>query len=181
MFRISCNRPRQKSFRRGLFCAFPQREGFFRASQRLPLTRELSAKLTEGEKTLGFHIASRKRKPSSLLSLRQNLRFCRLPRQREALDLRIPLAPLSGELSAKLTERLLQICNCRLPPAAPSFPSCRKRRGRKGALGGVWCFLPLNSGRNQCFGLAFHSVITSRASWCAPPATAGIKFAASCL
>ena len=32
------------------------------------------------------------------------------------------------------------------PPAAPSFPSCRKRWGRKGALGCVWCFLPLNSG-----------------------------------
>ena len=27
------------------------------------------------------------------------------------------------------------------PPAAPSFPSCRKRRGRKGALGRVWCIL----------------------------------------
>ena len=33
-----------------------------------------------------------------------------------------------------------------VPPAAPSFPSCRKRRGRKGALGRVWCFLRLNSG-----------------------------------
>ena len=52
---------------------------------RLPLTRELSAKLTEGEKTLDFRIAFRKRKPSGLLSLRQNLRFCHLPRQREAL------------------------------------------------------------------------------------------------
>ena len=38
-----------------------------------------------------------------------------------------------------------------VPPAAPSFPSCRKRWGRKGALGYVWCFLPLNSGRNLCF------------------------------
>ena len=28
-----------------------------------------------------------------------------------------------------------------MPPAAPSFPSCRKRRGRKGALGYVWCIL----------------------------------------
>ena len=25
------------------------------------------------------------------------------------------------------------------PPAAPSFPPCRKRWGRKGALGSVWC------------------------------------------
>ena len=37
------------------------------------------------------------------------------------------------------------------PPAAPSFPSCRKRRGRKGALGRVWCILPLSSGKSQCF------------------------------
>ena len=37
------------------------------------------------------------------------------------------------------------------PPAAPSFPSCRKRRGRKGALGYVWCFLRLNIGRSLCF------------------------------
>ena len=38
-----------------------------------------------------------------------------------------PKAPLSGELSAKLTERSSQICDCRMPPAALSFPSCRKR------------------------------------------------------
>ena len=67
------------------------------------------------------------------------------------------------------------------PPAAPSFPSCRKRRGRKGALGYVWCFLRLSLGKPQCFGLAFHSVVTLRASWYAPPDTVGIKFAASCL
>ena len=80
-----------------------------------------------------------------------------------------PKAPRPGELAAKLTERLSQICRERpkpqiqfavwkgrnehrgketslaaarsvvvisdAPPAAPSFPSCRKRRGRKGALG----------------------------------------------
>ena len=44
------------------------------AGQRLPLTRELSAKLTEGEKTLDVCIASRKRKPSGLLSLRLGCR-----------------------------------------------------------------------------------------------------------
>ena len=95
--------------------------------------------------------------------------------------LKHPKAPLPGELSAKLTERLSQICiekpkpqiqfavwkgrnglrgkeaprtagtrsveaGSDAPPAAPSFPSCRKRWGRKGALGCVWCFLPLNSG-----------------------------------
>ena len=37
------------------------------------------------------------------------------------------------------------------PPTAPSFPSCRKRRGRKGALGRVWCILPLILGGKQCF------------------------------
>ena len=79
-----------------------------------------------------------------------------------------PLAPLPGELSAKLTERLYQICDCPMSPTSPSFPSCRKRRGRKGALGYVWCFLGLSLGKPQCFGLAFHSVVTLRASWYAP-------------
>ena len=96
-----------------------------------------------------------------------------------------PKAPLPGELSAKLTERLSQICRERpkpqiqfavwkgrnehrgketslaaarsvvvvsdAPPAAPSFPSCRKRRGRKGALGYIWCILPLNLGEALFF------------------------------
>ena len=95
-----------------------------------------------------------------------------------------PKAPRPGELSAKLTERLSQICRERpkpqiqfavwkgrnehrgketslaaacsvvvvsdAPPTAPSFPSCRKRRGRKGALGYVWCFLRLSLGKPQC-------------------------------
>ena len=74
-----------------------------------------------------------------------------------------------GMLSAKQTERSLQICSCRSPPAAPSFPSCRKRRGRKGALGCVWCFLHLNLGEAQCFRLVFHSIVTLRVSYCAPP------------
>ena len=82
-----------------------------------------------------------------------------------------PKAPSPGELSAKLTERLYQICDCPMSPMAPSFPSCRKRRGRKGALGYVWCFLRLSLGKPQCFGLAFHSVVTLRASWYAPPDT----------
>ncbi len=45
----------------------------------LPLTRELSAQQTEGEKSLDIL------QTVSFLSLRQNLRFCHLPRQREAL------------------------------------------------------------------------------------------------
>ena len=58
-----------------------------------------------------------------------------------------------------------------MPPAAPSFPSCRKRWGRKGALGYVWCFLHLSLGKSQCFSLAFHTRVTLRASWYAPPDT----------
>ena len=58
-----------------------------------------------------------------------------------------------------------------MPPAAPSFPSCRKRWGRKGALGYVWCFLHLSLGKSQCFSLAFHSGVTLRASDYAPPDT----------
>ena len=38
-------------------------------------------------------------------------------------------------------------------------------------LGRVRCFLPLNSGKNLCFGLAFHTILTLRASWYAPPDT----------
>ena len=78
---------------------------FFRpaaADERLPLTSELSAKLTEGETPLDFCIALKKCKPSGLLSLRQNLRFCHLPRQREALDPRIPKAsPMRGRLGCR--------------------------------------------------------------------------------
>ena len=48
--------------------------------------------------------------------------------------------PFQGSWRAA-PERFSQICDCLLPPAAPSFPSCRKRRGRKGALGRVWCIL----------------------------------------
>ena len=43
--------------------------------------------------------------------------------------------------------------------------------GEKRVLGRVWCFLPLNSGEHQCFGLAFYSVVTLRAFWYAPPDT----------
>ena len=38
-------------------------------------------------------------------------------------------------------------------------------------LGYVWCFLHLSLGKSQCFSLAFHSVITLRVSWYAPPDT----------
>ena len=65
------------------------------------------------------------------------------------------------------------------PPAAPSFPSCRKRRGRKGALGYGRCFLHLNLGRKQCFSLTFHTRLTLRAFWYAPPDTGGIRFVTS--
>ena len=43
--------------------------------------------------------------------------------------------------------------------------------GEKRVLGCVWCILPLNLGKPQCFGLAFHSVVTLRAFWYAPPDT----------
>ena len=36
---------------------------------------------------------------------------------------------------------VLQICRLGMSPTAHSFPSCRKRMGRKGALGYVWCIL----------------------------------------
>ena len=51
------------------------------------------------------------------------------------------------------------------------FSRKRKDRGEKSDWGRVWCILPLNSGRYQCFGLAFHTGLTLRASWYAPPDT----------
>ena len=51
------------------------------------------------------------------------------------------------------------------------FSRKRKDRGEKSAWGRVWCILPLNSGGYQCFGLAFHTGLTSRATWYAPPDT----------
>ena len=44
------------------------------------------------------------------------------------------------------------------------FSRKRKDMEEKSAWGRVWCFLPLNSGKSQCFDLAFHSVVTSRMS-----------------
>ena len=43
--------------------------------------------------------------------------------------------------------------------------------GEKRVLGDAGCFLPLNSGEHQRFGLAFHSVVTLHMSWYAPPDT----------
>ena len=57
-----------------------------------------------------------------------------------------------------------QTFDCRVPPAAISFPMREKRYGRKGRWGDAGCNLHLNSGRSLCFGLAFHSVVTSRMS-----------------
>ena len=55
-----------------------------------------------------------------------------------------------------------------------------KDRGEKGRLVTFGACCILNSGGTQCFSLAFHSVVTLRMSWYAPPDTVGIKFAASC-
>ena len=89
--------------------------------------------------------------------------------------------PFQGSWLGKAeTERLSQICSCRLPPAAPSFLSQEKRWGEKRVLGDTGCIWHLNSGEPLCFSLAFHSVITLRVSWYAPPDTGGSKFATSC-
>ena len=53
----------------------------------------------------------------------------------------------------------------------PIFSLAREKIGEKRALGYVWCMLRLSLGEPQCFGLAFHSVVTLRASWYAPPDT----------
>ena len=43
--------------------------------------------------------------------------------------------------------------------------------GEKRVLGDAGCMLPLILGGPQCFGLAFHTRLISRASWYAPPDT----------
>ena len=58
-----------------------------------------------------------------------------------------------------------------MPPAAPSFPSCRKRRGRKGALGYSWVRSASEFRQEPMFRVSFHTVVTLRASDCAPPDT----------
>ena len=58
-----------------------------------------------------------------------------------------------------------------VPPAAPSFPPCRKRRGRKGALGRVWCVLRVQFRRAPMFQSLRTHILTLRALWYAPPVT----------
>ena len=43
--------------------------------------------------------------------------------------------------------------------------------GAKRVRGDAGCILPLNSGKTQCFGLAFHTMVTLRVSYYAPPDT----------
>ena len=52
--------------------------------------------------------------------------------------------------------------------------------GEKRVLGDAGCMLPLILSGPQCFSLAFHSVVTLRMSWYAPPDTVGIRFVTSC-
>ena len=53
----------------------------------------------------------------------------------------------------------------------PIFSLAREKIGEKRVLGDAGCMLPLILGGPQCFGLAFHSVVTLRMSWYAPPDT----------
>ena len=60
-----------------------------------------------------------------------------------------------------------------LPVASggPIFSLAREKMGEKRVLGDTGCIWHLNSGEPLCFSLAFHSVITLRVSWYAPPDT----------
>ena len=53
----------------------------------------------------------------------------------------------------------------------PIFSLAREKIGEKRALGYVWCMLRLSLGEPQCFGLAFHSAVTLRVFYYAPPDT----------
>ena len=52
-----------------------------------------------------------------------------------------------------------------MPPAAPSFPPCRKRRGRKGALGYGWCVLRVRFRQAPIFQSLRTRKLTLRALW----------------
>ncbi len=52
-----------------------------------------------------------------------------------------------------------------------SFPSRTEKIGEKRVLGDGWCVLPLNSGKALVFQASFHTRVTLRASWYAPPDT----------
>ena len=60
------------------------------------------------------------------------------------------------------------------PPAAPSFPSCRKRRGRKGALGRVLVHPASDFRREAMFqsGVPLGSHLTS---FCYAPPDTGVS------
>ena len=76
------------------------------------------------------------------------------------------------ELAPKATEGLLsQICDCPMSPTAPSFPSCRKRRGRKGALGYGLVRSASEFRQAPIFQASFHTIVTLRVSDYAPPDT----------
>ena len=82
--------------------------------------------------------------------------------------------PFQGSwLGAAETERLYQICSCRVPPAAPSFLSQEKRWGRKECVGTRLVLSASKFRRGPMFQASFHSIVTSRASWYAPPDTWG--------
>ena len=51
------------------------------------------------------------------------------------------------------------------------FRLAGKEGGEKGRWVTVGCFLRLNSGKHQCFGLAFHSAVTLRVFYYASPDT----------
>ncbi len=56
--------------------------------------RELSAQLTEGEKIPDSHFSGASFLTAVYLSLRQNLRFCHLPHQREACGAQQKIQPV---------------------------------------------------------------------------------------
>ena len=58
-----------------------------------------------------------------------------------------------------------------MPPAAPSFPPCRKRWGRKGALDYVWCILRVQFMQAPALSSLQAHLLTLRALWYAPPVT----------
>ena len=112
----------------GAFCVFLRREGFFRAPKGSPCRGAGSAKPR----------------------LRGCPKFARKPKPRVSLAGGKGRNEHRGQETSLAAARSVAVVSD-APPAAPSFPSCRKRRGRKGALGRVWCVLPLNSGEAQCF------------------------------
>ena len=72
-------------------------------------------------------------------------------------------------------QQRLRDCYCKFAntdaSGGPIFSLAREKMGEKRVREATGCILRLNLGKSQCFGLAFHSMVTLHISYYAPPDT----------